>query len=85
VAQTSVCGVPINLGSRADIGHHADIGLRWLPGNFDGTPQTEVCATEIQKSFLAGSIRFEIAAETVKIGSFTTWLSRRFMATLHSR
>ena len=26
----------------------------------------------------------EIAAETVNIGSFTTWLTRRFMATLHS-
>ena len=38
-----------------------------------------------QKSFLAGSICFEIAADTVKIGSFTTWLNRRFIATLHKR
>jgi hypothetical protein len=42
-------------------------------------------ALPFQKSFLAGRICFEIAAETVKIGSFTTWLRRRFIATLHSR
>jgi hypothetical protein len=51
----------------------------------DRTPQTEVFATSIQKSFLPGRICFEIAAETVNIGSFTTWLSRRFIATLHSK
>jgi hypothetical protein len=39
----------------------------------------------LQKSFLGGRTPFEIAAETVKIGSFTTWLSRRFIATLHSK
>ena len=38
-----------------------------------------------QKSFLGGRICFDIAADTVKIGSFTTWLNRRFMATLHNR
>jgi hypothetical protein len=39
----------------------------------------------LQNSFLAGRTLFDIAAEIVKIGSFTTWLNRRFIATLHSK
>ena len=69
----------------SEFGRCVDFGFRRQPGSVDGTPQTEVCATSNQKSFLAGRICFEIAAETVNIGSFTTWLSRRFIATLHSR
>jgi hypothetical protein len=39
VAQTSVCGVPLELGCRIIL------GWRGRPGFTDGTPQTEVCAT----------------------------------------
>jgi hypothetical protein len=38
-----------------------------------------------QNNFLAGSTDFGIAALTVIMGSFTTWLMRSFIATLHSR
>ena len=34
---------------------------------------------------LLGSTHFGIAALTVIMGSLTTWLSRNFMATLHSK
>ena len=39
----------------------------------------------IQNNDRGGSTLFEIAALTVTIGSFTTWLNRRCIATLHSR
>jgi len=38
-----------------------------------------------QNSFLSGRTRLGMAALTVNMGSLTTWLRRRFMATLHSR
>jgi hypothetical protein len=38
-----------------------------------------------QNIFLVGSTHLGRAALTVIIGSFTTWLMRSFMTTLHSR
>ncbi len=40
---------------------------------------------KVQKSRRAGSKDLGIAAQTVNIGSLTTWLRCRFIATLHSR
>ena len=42
-------------------------------------------ATKGQKSFRAGSTLFGIAALTVNMGSFTTWLNFKCNATLHSK
>jgi hypothetical protein len=38
-----------------------------------------------QNIFLVGSTHLGMAALTVIMGSLTTWFSRSFMATLHSR
>jgi hypothetical protein len=43
VAQTSVCGFPL------DLGLHVHFVLHFRPGSIDGTPQTEVCATELRE------------------------------------
>jgi hypothetical protein len=39
---------------------------------------------KIQNNVRGGSTLFAMAALTVYIGSFTTWLSRRCIATLHN-
>ena len=38
-----------------------------------------------QNIFRVGSTHLGMAAQTVIIGSFTTWLMRSFIATLHSK
>ena len=44
-----------------------------------------VWCAPVQKSFRCGSTCLGSDALTVNMGSFTTWLKRRFMATLHNR
>jgi plastocyanin len=41
--------------------------------------------SHVQNSVPAGNTVFAMAALTVNIGSFTTWLNRKCIATLHNK
>jgi hypothetical protein len=49
------------------------------------TAKLAVRYSRVQNSVLAGNTLFAMAALTVNIGSFTTWLNRKCIATLQSR
>ena len=67
------------------LSHRSAISIRLICGALVDRLKSAfatACGGTRQKIFAGGRTRFGIAALTVNIGSFTTWLSRRFMATL---